>query len=157
MSAIGIVHPSFVVGAGLREVLRPLFEQTEILVYPSLTELQYDIERHDGNRPYFVHFFVDEHILMPQTDYFLGLPQLTIALSTNASVAGCPFPVFNIQLTEEQLYRQILRMHRQTGAATSAPVDNPLSPRETEVLCLVAKELPNKLIICRHERTCQPH
>ncbi|MBR1807787.1 MAG: response regulator transcription factor [Paludibacteraceae bacterium] len=145
-SAIGIVHTSFIVAAGLRQVLQPLFEQTEILIYNYLTELQNDIERNDGNRPYFVHFFVDEHILMTQADYFLNLPQLTIALSSNASITGSPFPVFNIQLPEEQIYRQILRMHRLTGVATAPPADNTLSQRETQVLCLIAKGLPNKLI-----------
>ena len=54
-SAIAIVEPQYLVAVGLRTLLEALLPHTDILIYSTIEQLRSDIERKDGNRPYFVH------------------------------------------------------------------------------------------------------
>ena len=145
-SAIGIVHPSYVAGIGLREVLRPLFEQTELLVYDSFEACRRDIESTSGNRPYFVHFFVEERILQHHAGFFLALPQLVYALTEGKVFSDRRFPPFNIALGEDAVYQQLLGLQKGGITRPTTIKDGRLSDREADVLRLVAQGHINKEI-----------
>lgn len=148
-ATIGIIEPRYVVAVGLREVLSNLFTSTDIAVYTSFESCEADIVSRLPNRPYFVHFFVADSILIDKMAFFKQLPQMCFAIVDSGNRVLPDFPVINIRCSEEQMYEQLFSLHRQGQGSmqkkekTSSEV---LSAREIEVLQGVAKGKLNKEI-----------
>ena len=146
-SAIGIVAP-YVIAEGLKTVLQPLFEQTELLTYDSAEALRAEAESKKGSRPYFVHFFIMADMIGANADFFLACPQLTMLLDDGKNLPDKRFPTLNIVCTEEEWYRQILALRQSDHQNSLSQVQKveSLSERETDVLRCVAKGMINKEI-----------
>ncbi len=143
-SAIAIVEPQYLVAVGLRTLLEALLPHTDILIYSTIEQLRSDIERKDGNRPYFVHYFVNDNILWANQDLFRSLPQITIGLSHGNDNNTKGFPMIEVNAPENVIVKQLLHLRTQGHAGTDNQTE--LSQREKEVLKLVVKGMLNKEI-----------
>ena len=145
-SAIGIVAP-YVTAVGLKTVIQPFFEQTDLLIYESLGKLRKQVMSGEGNRPYFVHFFVDADILHRNAEFFISLPQMTIAISNGRTFPDKRFPCLDISASEEEFYKQMLSLRKNDARpAESEAASEALTAREIDVLRCVAKGMINKQI-----------
>ncbi len=141
-STIAIIEPEYLVAAGLQQCLEAMLPSAEVVIYQTVELCMADIERKDGKRPFFVHFFVNAVLLQQHADYFRSLTQITIALVRgNLHVAG--FPNLDVSGTREQVFASLLNLHNNTHQHKT---DETLSQRETDVLRCVAKGMINKEI-----------
>ena len=143
-STIGIVEPRYVTAVGMRTLLEAMLPHTDMVLYGSFEQCRQDIERTDGGRPYFVHLFVADSLLLLHADYFRSLPFTVFALCHQSENRQTLFPAIDVTAGEQSVYEQLLHLHAQGHANTT---DNPiLSTREIEVLKCVAKGMINKEI-----------
>lgn len=161
-SAIAIVEPQFICAVGLQHLLHLMLPSASVLVYNNISDCITDIERSDGERPYFVYFFVDEDLLAPYKHYFAALPQMTVALSILPvpKIRTYDFPVLNLMADEQSIWQQLLNLSEHTPTAKNIVSPSPLTDREIEVLQLVAKGLMNKEIasrLCISQNTVVTH
>lgn len=147
-STIGIVENEFVSAVGLQNILQSFLPTVDIVIYESIDALKKEVERQDGNRPYFVHFFVSEHLLEKHRDYFHCLPQITFALIRNRQLTTInDFPCLDISLNQQAMLEQLICLRQAGGKHHSNNENNSvLSKREQEVLKLIVKGKLNKEI-----------
>lgn len=140
-SAIAIVAP-YVVAVGVKTVLQPFFEQTDLLVYDSVSKLRKLLVSTERTRPYFVHFFVTTDFLRKNAIFFLRQPQMTIELIDNKTLPDTRFNTLDISQNEEGLYKQLLTFHRDHRRESYSA--EKLTVREVDILRCVAKGMINK-------------
>ena len=146
-STIGIIEPRYVTAVGMRTLLEAMLPHTDIVLYGSVEQCRRDIERTDGGRPYFVHLFVSDSLLLLHADYFRSLPFTVFSLSHQPDPKHTVFPVMDVTAGEQSVYEQLLHLHARGHSRTAGA--SILSSREIEVLRCVAKGLINKQIADR--------
>ena len=135
---------------GLKQLLQSVMPMMEVDVYASVEELC------DHQPESYIHYFVDISILLASRPFFLERARHTIVLTTSADHAA-QLPEFHclcVTVPEKQLVRNLLILQQQGHKNGRNMPDNAqmarsrsvLSPREIEVLSLVAKGLINKEI-----------
>ncbi len=147
-STIAIVDRQFLVALGLKSFLRTMFAHVNVETYSAIEALKEQIESTDGGRPYFVHFFIEEELLLQHADYFRSLPQVTIAIShNNLPKKNNHFPILNITASEKELLGNLLNLREYSRSEHNKNETGiPLSDRECDVLRMVAKGMINKEI-----------
>lgn len=147
---IAVVTHNTLMGVGLRTILEKIIPMAEVQCYDSF-------ERFEADAPgSCFHYFVDEAVCNGHRDFFEAHSHKTLLLTAGeAGVGQEPFRSIRIGGTEEELVREILRLHhaahRHGHPGAVHPAAPSLSPREAEVLALVVKGLINKEIADRLE------
>lgn len=146
--AIAILIPNVLAGLGLKTLLGALLPEAEIALFQHFETF----EAADPDR--FVHYFVAVPAFVQHSAFFCARQRRTILLgrADGPQIAG--LHRIDVYGSEEQLVRDILRLHRGAhpaghAASDSGPLFSALSARETEVLALVARGLRNKEIAQR--------
>lgn len=148
---IAIVCPNSLTVLGLKHLLQSVVPTMQIVAYPTVEELRDD----DPER--FFHFFVEFNVLLTDRQFFLNHKQKTIVLTTQADhqTLLTQFHCLCVNLPEKQLVRALLmiqQMGHAQGKNMPPAMNNTksiLSPREVEVLALLAQGLINKEIAAR--------
>ncbi len=144
-ASIAIIEPEFLVATGLRQCLTEMLPSVDVLLYPSVAQCRKDIETENGNRPYFVQFFVSANLLIGEKEYFRGLNKTIVALVGKQSqqTMVSDFPVIDVCSDEKSLWQQLLNLHDLEHRKSGTEV---LTEREVDVLKCVARGLLNKEI-----------
>lgn len=145
---IAIVTPSILTGLGLQGLLGELIPQAVIRTFRSFNQLT------DDTPDMYAHYFVTAQIYFEHTAFFLERKQKTIVLIGREQVPQLSgLLTLNINQDEQGLAKSILRLHNHghhhTRASHPEQDTHALSPRETDVLRLIALGLLNKEIASR--------
>ena len=135
---------------GLKQLLQSVMPMMEVYDYASVEELC------DHQPESYIHYFVDISILLASRPFFLERARRTIVLTTSPDHAA-QLPEFHclcVTVPEKQLVRNLLILQQQghkngrnmPDSSQMARSRSVWSPREIEVLSLVAKGLINKEI-----------
>lgn len=145
---IAIIDPNTLAALGLRTILEEMLPETVVRTFSSYAALM------DDTPDMYAHYFVSSHIYFEHTTFFLERRPKTIVLTTGE--VSLPVPTLDISLPQDVLVARIVNLrqhghehHTRPASDTSAPIPNALSPREAEVLTLVARGLMNKEIADR--------
>ena len=145
---IAIIDPNTLAALGLRTILEEMLPETVVRTFSSYAALM------DDTPDMYAHYFVSSHIYFEHTAFFLERRPKTIVLTTGE--VSLPVPTLDISLPQDVLVARIVNLrqhghehHTRPASDTSAPITNALSPRESEVLTLVARGLMNKEIADR--------
>lgn len=145
---IAIIDGNTLAAIGLRQLLTQVMPIATIEIFSSVRELE---DRHSES---FMHYFVAMSIVLSHRVFFEHRRRMTfvLTLSPEASNQLFGFRCLYVGGSEEDLVHALLALE-QTGHAggrnlPSMPADagNALTPREAEVLSLVARGLMNKEI-----------
>lgn len=153
---IAIVDTNILTALGLQPILTDIIPIAEVRLFISFEELQ------AADHGQFVHYFVASRIYFEHTSFFRENAKRSIVL-VNGDLQIAGVPTLNVCQDEKALVKSILSLHshghRQQSHAHHPPraeaelqhpagaAGNPLlSPREAEVLVLLAKGLINKEI-----------
>ena len=159
-TTIAVLENEYLVALGLKSCLATFYPSADIIVYNRFDDCKHDIERSDGRRPYFVHFFVSDSILALHRNYFLALPQMTVALvrRTTPFAAMADFPTLDVTGDQQHILQSLLDLHKALEKKQTETVT--LSKREVQVLQCVAKGMLNKEIadaLCISQNTVITH
>ena len=145
---IAIIDPNTLAALGLRTILEEMLPETVVRTFSSYAALM------DDTPDMYAHYFVSSHIYFEHTAFFLERRPKTIVLTTGE--ASLPVPTLDISLPQDILVARIVNLrqhghehHTRPASDASVPITNALSPREAEVLTLVARGLMNKEIADR--------
>lgn len=145
---IAIIDPNTLAALGLRTILEEMLPETVVRTFSSYAALM------DDTPDMYAHYFVSSHIYFEHTAFFLERRPKTIVLTTGE--VSLPVPTLDISLPQDVLVARIVNLrqhghehHTRPASDASAPTTNALSPREAEVLTLVARGLMNKEIADR--------
>lgn len=145
---IAIIDPNTLAALGLRTILEEMLPETVVRTFSSYAALM------DDTPDMYAHYFVSSHIYFEHTTFFLERRPKTIVLTTGE--VSLPVPTLDISLPQDVLVARIVNLrqhghehHTRPTSDASAPITNALSPREAEVLTLVARGLMNKEIADR--------
>lgn len=149
--AIAVITPNILTGLGLRSILEKMGPPAEIAVFDDFDDLV------AGDPDRFFHYFTAMPIFIRHRPFFLERSHKTILLGRGAA-AQPPMRQIDIFNGEERLIRDLLRLRSEAPRpdhalprpeAAPGPTGELLSPRETEVLTLIARGLLNKQIADR--------
>ena len=151
---IAIIAPSTLTCLGLEGLLGEIIPQAVIRSFRSFGELT------DDTPDMYAHYFVAAQIYCEHTAFFWPRRQKTIVLAGRDDAPQLSgISTLNINQDEQSLVRSILQLHRhghQHGHDLHAPSTTTrqdsgpaLTPREAEVLRLIARGLLNKEIADR--------
>ena len=145
---IAIIDPNTLAALGLRTILEEMLPETIVRTFSSYAALM------DDTPDMYAHYFVSSHIYFEHTAFFLERRPKTIVLTTGE--VSLPVPTLDISLPQDILVARIVNLrqhghehHTRPASDASASITNALSPREAEVLTLVARGLMNKEIADR--------
>ena len=147
---LAIVSANSLSAIGLRHLLEDAMPVMAVETFNSVAQLR------DAGPDRFFHYFVDISIFLSDRSFFLEHQHRTIVLTTsfeqNALLTG--FHCICIAVPEDQLLRSLMMLHQKghpNGHHLPPSVSNAnvLSPREIEVLSLVAQGFINKEIADR--------
>lgn len=156
---IAIIDQNTLEATGLKSIITDMVPMADVCTFASLEEMTQEEEASDDSLCFF-HFFVSTQVLVAHADFFLQRQRQTIVL-TSQPIVGRQFENFhtlNTTQMEHDLLKSILTLfqygHNSEKQRPNAPrfVENAetlLSPREAEVLALVAKGCINKEIADR--------
>lgn len=156
---IAIIDQNTLEATGLKSIITDMVPMADVCTFASLEEMTQEEEASDDSLCFF-HFFVSTQVLVAHADFFLQRQRQTIVL-TSQPIVGRQFKNFhtlNTTQMEHDLLKSILTLfqygHNSEKQRPNAPrfVENAetlLSPREAEVLALVAKGCINKEIADR--------
>ena len=151
---IAIICRNSLTVLGLKQLLQcivPIVPDVKIVAFSSVQEFCDD----DPDR--FFHIFVDFNLLLTDRQFFLDRKHKTIVLTTQDDHQSllAPFHCLCVNVPEKQLVKSLL-MVQQKGHAHGKNMPPPaknaksdLTPREVEVLSLLAQGLINKEIAAR--------
>lgn len=152
---IAIVEPNTLTSLGLKGILEKIIPMATIRTFHSFSELM------DDTPDMYAHYFISAQIYVEHNAFFLPRKRKTIVLASDSpqfQLSGVP--ILNIYDTEEDLVKNILKLHQHAHQHGYPVKDMPpmppteqhqelLSPREIEVLVLITKGLINKEIADR--------
>ena len=147
---IAIIDPNTLSCMALRSMLETIIPQVTVRTFSSFSELM------DDTPDMYFHYFAASQIVLEHTAFFLERKHKTMVLTAGMPTGNTfanTFHILNIYLPEEQLVKDLLRLHQ--GAHAHRPSshhtittkeENPslLSQREIEVLTLLVKGYINK-------------
>ncbi len=145
---VAIVCPNSLAVIGMKQLLSSVMSNIQVEVFSSAAELV------DDNPERFFHFFVDISVLLTNRPFFSEWKRKTIVLTTAPEHAAqlTGFHCLCITVPEKQLVHDLLVIQQHGHPHGHPPVEHAqkdaciLTPREVEVLALVAQGLINKEI-----------
>lgn len=149
---IAIIEPNTLTSLGLKAILERMIPMATIRTFRNFNELM------DDTPDMYAHYFISSQVYVEHNVFFLPRKRRTIVLaSDNPQFQLSGVPVLNIYDTEEQLVKNILKLHQHAHhngypvkdmppIPMTGPHQEILSVREIEVLVLITKGLINKEI-----------
>lgn len=144
---IAIIEKNTLTAMGLESIIEEFIPNAVVRVFSSFEELIADTP------DMYAHYFVSSQIYFEHTVFFLERNPKAIVLSTGESTALHGVPYLNICQPQKQLIKAFMNLqsegHKKTYHPHASRVKKPkpqLTPREVDVLRLVAKGLTNKEI-----------
>lgn len=149
---IAIVESNTLTSLGLKGILENMIPMAIIRIFPHFGELM------DDTPDMYAHYFISSQVYVEHTNFFLPRKRKTIVLASDSpqfQLSG--IPVLNIYEPEEELVKNILKLHQYAHhdgypvkgmppMLVAAAQQEILSTREIEVLVLITKGLINKEI-----------
>ena len=147
---IAIVEAYTLTSLGLKTILERMIPMAVIRTFHSFGELT------DDTPDMYAHYFISAQIYVEHNAFFLPRKRKTIVLAGDShqfQLSGVP--ILNIYQAEEQLVKDILKLHQHAHhdgypvkdmPPTPPTTGHELSAREIEVLVLITKGLINKEI-----------
>ena len=147
---IAIVEAITLTRLGLKTILERMIPMAVIRTFHSFGELT------DDTPDMYAHYFISAQIYVEHNAFFLPRKRKTIVLAGDShqfQLSGVP--ILNIYQAEEQLVKDILKLHQHAHhdgypvkdmPPTPPTTGHELSAREIEVLVLITKGLINKEI-----------
>lgn len=147
---IAIVEANTLTSLGLKTILERMIPMAVIRTFHSFGELT------DDTPDMYAHYFISAQIYVEHNAFFLPRKWKTIVLAGDShqfQLSGVP--ILNIYQAEEQLVKDILKLHQHAHhdgypvkdmPPTPPTTGHELSAREIEVLVLITKGLINKEI-----------
>lgn len=149
---IAIIEANTLTCLGLKSILEEIIPMATIRTFHSFGELV------DDTPDMYAHYFISAQIYVEHNAFFLPRKRKTIVLSSGSpqfQLSGVP--ILNIYDSEEDLVKNILKLHQHAHHNGYPVKDMPpissmsphlelLSAREIEVLVLITKGLINKEI-----------
>ena len=147
---IAIVEANTLTSLGLKTILERMIPMAVIRTFHSFGELT------DDTPDMYAHYFISAQIYVEHNAFFLPRKRKTIVLAGDShqfQLSGVP--ILNIYQAEEQLVKDILKIHQHAHhdgypvkdmPPTPPTTGHELSAREIEVLVLITKGLINKEI-----------
>ena len=147
---IAIVEANTLTSLGLKTILERMIPMAVIRTFHSFGELT------DDTPDMYAHYFILAQIYVEHNAFFLPRKRKTIVLAGDShqfQLSGVP--ILNIYQAEEQLVKDILKLHQHAHhdgypvkdmPPTPPTTGHELSAREIEVLVLITKGLINKEI-----------
>ena len=147
---IAIVEANTLTSLGLKTILERMITMAVIRTFHSFGELT------DDTPDMYAHYFISAQIYVEHNAFFLPRKRKTIVLAGDShqfQLSGVP--ILNIYQAEEQLVKDILKLHQHAHhdgypvkdmPPTPPTTGHELSAREIEVLVLITKGLINKEI-----------
>ena len=147
---IAIVEANTLTSLGLITILERMIPMAVIRTFHSFGELT------DDTPDMYAHYFISAQIYVEHNAFFLPRKRKTIVLAGDShqfQLSGVP--ILNIYQAEEQLVKDILKLHQHAHhdgypvkdmPPTPPTTGHELSAREIEVLVLITKGLINKEI-----------
>ena len=147
---IAIVEANTLTSLGLKTILERMIPMAVIRTFHSFGELT------DDTPDMYAHYFISAQIYVEHNAFFLPRKRKTIVLAADShqfQLSGVP--ILNIYQAEEQLVKDILKLHQHAHhdgypvkdmPPTPPTTGHELSAREIEVLVLITKGLINKEI-----------
>lgn len=147
---IAIVEANTLTSLGLKTILERMIPMAVIRTFHSFGELT------DDTPDMYAHYFISAQIYVEHNAFFLPRKRKTIVLAGDShqfQLSGVP--ILNIYQAEEQLMKDILKLHQHAHhdgypvkdmPPTPPTTGHELSAREIEVLVLITKGLINKEI-----------
>lgn len=147
---IAIVEANTLTSLGLKTILERMIPMAVIRTFHSFGELT------DDTPDMYAHYFISAQIYVEHNAFFLPRKRKTIVLARDShqfQLSGVP--ILNIYQAEEQLVKDILKLHQHAHhdgypvkdmPPTPPTTGHELSAREIEVLVLINKGLINKEI-----------
>ena len=144
---IAIIEPNTLTALGLEDFLEEFMPDIVVRIFPSFEALIEDTP------DMYAHYFVSAKIYFDHSNFFVKRsPKAIVLASGDADTFGVPY--LNMNLPQDKLVQAFIRL-RSTGhvqkkhpqSRFDMPDSDPtLTPREIDVLCLIAKGLTNKEI-----------
>lgn len=147
---IAIVEANTLTSLGLKTILERMIPMAVIRTFHSFGELT------DDTPDMYAHYFISAQIYVEHNAFFLPRKRKTIVLAGDShqfQLSGVP--ILNIYQAEEQLVKDILKLHQHAHhdgypvkdmPPTPPTTGHELSAREIEVLVLITKGMINKEI-----------
>lgn len=147
---IAIVEANTLTSLGLKTILERMIPMAVIRTFHCFGELT------DDTPDMYAHYFISAQIYVEHNAFFLPRKRKTIVLAGDShqfQLSGVP--ILNIYQAEEQLVKDILKLHQHAHhdgypvkdmPPTPPTTGHELSAREIEVLVLITKGLINKEI-----------
>ena len=147
---IAIVEANTLTSLGLKTILERMIPMAVIRTFHSFGELT------DDTPDMYAHYFISAQIYVEHNAFFLPRKRKTIVLAGDShqfQLSGVP--ILNIYQAEEQLVKDILKLHQHAHhdgypvkdmPPTPPTTGHELSAREIEVLGLITRGLINKEI-----------
>ena len=147
---IAIVEANTLTSLGLKGILEEMIPMATIRTFHHFSELM------DDTPDMYAHYFISAQIYVEHNAFFLPRKRKTIVLAGDShqfQLSGVP--ILNIYQAEEQLVKDILKLHQHAHhdgypvkdmPPTPPTTGHELSAREIEVLVLITKGLINKEI-----------
>ena len=147
---IAIIESNTLTCLGLKGILEEMIPMATIRTFHQFSELM------DDTPDMYAHYFISAQIYVEHNAFFLPRKRKTIVLAGDShqfQLSGVP--ILNIYQAEEQLVKDILKLHQHAHhdgypvkdmPPTPPTTGHELSAREIEVLVLITKGLINKEI-----------